>query len=72
MLAASLVGGLVVGYLYQHVPELMNTAGTEVQVGIRLAGSEIAGLLGWLLLPLIIIGAVDALLAWCATTAISR
>jgi flagellar biosynthetic protein FlhB len=64
VLAASLVGGLVVGYLYQHVPELMNTAGTEVQVGIRLAGSEIAGLLGWLLLPLIIIGAVDALLAW--------
>lgn len=64
VLAASLVGGLVVGYLYRHVPELMNTAGAEVQVGVQLAGSEISGLLGWLLLPLIIIGTVDALLAW--------
>jgi len=64
VLAATLVGGLVVGYLYRHVPELMNTAGTEVQAGVRLAGSEIGGLLGWLLLPLIIIGTVDAVLAW--------
>ncbi len=64
VLAASLVGGLVVGYLSHHVPELMNTAGAEVQAGVRLAGGEITGLLGWLLLPLIVIGSVDAVLAW--------
>lgn len=63
-LAASLVGGLVVSHLYNHLSDLMTIAGADVRSGIHLAAGEIASLLGWLLVPLILIGSVDAVLAW--------
>lgn len=64
ILAVLFVGGLAILYLYNHMDGFFRLSGIDASAAVYAAGAETSGLLGLLVLPLIVIGAVDAALAW--------
>lgn len=64
ILAVLFVGGLAILYLYNHMDGFFRLSGIEARTAVFAAGAETVGLLGLLIMPLVVIGGVDAALAW--------